>query len=386
MRIILVVPDTILGGISSSAVNFCNEMTRRGHSVSYLDMSNVNSCKEFLNKQVEVISLKGISKYWNLSRGDIANKPILKKVLFSILGIIKKTTVKSGFWYKLILRKCKDLQEYDVAIAFRQCAPCYSFVLNKVKAKKKIGFVHGELRFMGDISSWKRYMLQFDKIAYVSKTVKEEFITAYPELEQNACTIYNMLDINRIKQMADEPFPYSVDKTLKNIVTVSRIDNEYKRICWIPDICKKLKKQAPFDFRWYVVGDGLDFDELKKRVIELGVDDVIILTGETKNPYPAYKAADLFVLVSKSEAYPMVVIESFLLGTPLVTTRFSTVLEMMEDYKDGLIAESEQNDCVAKIIEILSNDELYSYCKAHLSKRDTSNEIQYQQFIESLGD
>lgn len=386
MKILLVVPDTILGGISSSAVNFCNEMIRQGHSVSYLDMSNVNSCREFLNEKVIVENLKGISSYWNLRKEDIAKCSKLKKIIFLLLGLVKKITIKSGLWYKLILRKYNQSEEYDVAVAFRQCAPCYSFVLDKVKAKKKIGFVHGELRFMGDISSWKKYMLKFDRIAYVSKTVENEFITAYPELEKNSCAVYNMFDIDRIKQMADEPFSYSVDKTVKNIVTVSRIDNEYKRVYWIPEICKKLKEQAPFDFRWYVVGDGLDFEELKKRVVEFGVEDVIILTGETKNPYPAFKAVDLSVLVSKSEAYPMVIIESFLLGTPIVTTVFPTIFEMMEDYQDGLVAEASQEDCVAKIIEILSDEELYAHCKNHLAKRDLSNKIPYQQFMESLGE
>ena len=61
------------------------------------------------------------------------------------LGAMKKLTIRSGLWYKLIFSQFNKGECFDVAIAFRQCAPCYSFVLNKVNAKKKIGFVHSLL-------------------------------------------------------------------------------------------------------------------------------------------------------------------------------------------------------------------------------------------------
>ena len=53
------------------------------------------------------------------------------------------------------------------------------------------------------------------------------------------------------------------------------------------------------------------------------------MVGAMNNPYAVLKDADFSVLLSKSEAYPMTVIESFILGVPIVVSRFGSIEEMM---------------------------------------------------------
>ncbi len=384
MKVFVAVTDTKMGGITTAAVNFCNELSKRGNDVYFLDMSSENLCAEFLDTNVKCGKLDGRARFWNLGKSALAKGNVFKRVFLTALGLVKKITNKSNLWNKLIFKKYKQFGEFDVAIAFRQCSPCYSFVLDKVQAKKKIGFVHGELKYMGDISSWKKLMTRFDKIAYVSNAVRNEFITTFPELEKNATTIYNMFNASQILELSKAEIPPLFNSNVKNIITVARLDNEYKRINWIPEICEKLKKRCRVPFCWYIVGDGPDKESLEKSIKELKVDDVLILLGAKKNPYSFLSRADLSVLVSKSEAYPMTVIESFILGIPMVVTRFAAITEMMENGKEGLIAESEQDDCVFKINEMMSNESCYAQCKNYLKDKDISNQIPYQQFINAV--
>ncbi|MBQ8322890.1 MAG: glycosyltransferase [Clostridia bacterium] len=385
MKILLSVTDSKMGGVTSAAVNFCNEMARRGHEICFLDMSAENLCKDELHQNVRLGCLRGRSVHWNLSAERLKKSKGLKKLGLYILGTIKKITIRSGLWFRFIFGKYKEFGKFDVAIAFRQCAPCYSFVLHKVKAKKKMGFVHGELKYMGNIQSWQKYMRKFDKIAYVSNAVREEFVTVYPELKTNACTIYNMFDIEKIKRMSEEKNPCNFDKSKKNIVTVARLDNEFKQIDWIPRICKKLKENEAPLFHWYVVGDGSDYDKVQALIQDTHTEDVLTLVGVKKNPYCILKDADLSVLTSKSEAYPMVVIETFILKVPLVTTEFGSIREMMREGREGFVARQNENDLVRYIFHMLRDeDSCYSNCQKHLSELEISNEHSVGQFFQSL--
>ena len=133
MRVLLVVTDSMMGGITTAATNFVNELAKRGHEVSFLDMSGENKNASSLSDSVDVLELSGRAKCWNLGKKDIKRSRGIKKIGTVLLGVIKKITVRMGFWYSLIFNKQKQLPEFDLAIAYRQCAPCYKFVLKSVK-------------------------------------------------------------------------------------------------------------------------------------------------------------------------------------------------------------------------------------------------------------
>lgn len=389
MKILVVIPDSKMGGITTAAVNFCNLLVEKGHDVDVLNMAGAEDKKtsRFDNK-VNILYLDKKRQYWNVTIAKVRiKKGLVDKLKCFAIGLRKKILTKKGKWLSTIFNNYKlNNQEYDVAIAYRQCAPCYYFVLNNVNAKKKIAFVHGELRYMGVISSWKKYMPKFDRIAYVSNSVQKEFVTKYPELNNNACTIYNMFDVEKIKSLALEVNPLTFDKSIKNIVTVARIDNAFKRIDWIPKICAEIIKKTKQPFHWYIVGDGPDFDEVKSLINTCGVNDYVTMVGATNNPYVILKDADFSVLLSKSEAYPMTIIESFILGVPIVVSRFASVEEMMQNGKHGLIAESSMESLLEAILQFLAEEEALERCKGFLMNIRYTNDKQYKQFIEAIGE
>lgn len=385
MKILIVTRDSnIGGGITSSAVAFCNELSKRGNQVVFLDMSEKYQCAEQLNSNVAKGYFVDKSRYWNLRAKDLKGIRGFSKLKLMILGAIKKITIRSGLWYKLIFSKYQEFGEFDVAIAFRQCASCYSFILNKVKAKKKIGFVHGDLKDMGDIASWKKYMPKFDKIAYVSNAVKEGFIETYPELSNNATTIYNMLDFTSIINRSKEDSDIIFEKDKINIVTISRIQNNQKGTDRIAPICKKLKESKIVNFAWYVLGDGPDYERCMQQAKDMDVTDVLSFCGVRENPYPYLRQATFSVLPTKGESFGLVVIESLILHKPVVACEYPALKELLEDGILGLIASQDEETLYFAVRKMIEDKELRAKLCANCFKYKYSNDKAYQQFLEAI--
>ena len=385
MKILVVVPNTNWGGITTSITNFSNEMVEEGHQLVFLDMSGLYKCGDNLSDRIYRGHLSGKARYWNLGKETLKKSHGLKKVLLSALGVVKKIAIRLGLWYSLVFNKYKEYGEFDVAIAFRQCASCYSFVLGKVKAKKKLGFVHGELRHMGDISSWRKYLTKFNKVAYVSEVIKEGFVAAYPELADNAVTIYNMLDTARIEKMAEQKNPCEFDRCRFNIITVTRVENTLKCVDRIPHICDRLKKLNAPDFHWYVVGDGPDFDATVRLARSLDVTDVLTFTGATENPFCILKDADICVQTSKTEAYSMVLIESLFLNVPIFAARYPSLGEILKDGENGIVCEQDNRDIADKLLAAMRGEIDIQKMKSALQKSKKTNEKQYLQFLNAIG-
>lgn len=384
MKVLIVIPDSNIGGITTAAVNFCNELSQRGEDVTLLDMSGKYQCAELLDSTVTRGYLSGRSRFWNLQARDLKEAKGFQKIKFALLGIVKKLTIRSGLWYHLIFKKHTDLGEFDVAIGFRQCAPCYSFVLHKVSAKKKMGFVHGELTYMGNISSWKKHMHKLDKVAYVSDAVKNQFVEAYPHLGKNACTVYNMFNKEQILTMAKEQNFFAFDKGCVNIVTVARIDNGFKRIDWIPEICKTLSEKTEKQFHWYIVGDGPDKEAIEQKINTLRVQNLITVCGTQENPYAILKDADFSVLLSKSESYGLVVVESLILGVPAVVAEYPALKEILTNDMYGIVTKQNLEDATLKVLQIVENADLLQKMKNSLRDFHQDNSVAYQQFLKAI--
>ena len=72
--------------------------------------------------------------------------------------------------------------------------------------------------------------------------------------------------------------------------------------------------------RLMILGDGALRPELECQAAELGVADRVVMPGFKVDPTPFYRSADLFVLSSDYEGYPLVLIEAMQCGTSIVST------------------------------------------------------------------
>ena len=79
-----------------------------------------------------------------------------------------------------------------------------------------------------------------------------------------------------------------------------------------------MRKERPA--RLIILGEGEDRPKLEALVRELGLEEDVALPGFVDNPYKYLKRAAVFVLSSRWEGLPTVLIEALALGTPVVAT------------------------------------------------------------------
>ena len=91
--------------------------------------------------------------------------------------------------------------------------------------------------------------------------------------------------------------------------------------------------------------------KLEQRAYELGISERIHFHGFQANPYPYYKFCDLFVLSSRHEAMPNVLLECLYLGKPVVATRCVPVIErLVQEGKNGFRVDIENPEQMARAI------------------------------------
>ncbi|MHC9533078.1 CDP-glycerol glycerophosphotransferase family protein [Dellaglioa sp. L3N] len=87
----------------------------------------------------------------------------------------------------------------------------------------------------------------------------------------------------------------------------------------------------------YILGQGVLEAELKNLIIELNMSENIIMVGQLEKPFKFLSRFDTFVLSSKYEGQPMVLLEAMTLGMPIISTDIPSCRFVLEDGKYGYL-------------------------------------------------
>ena len=99
------------------------------------------------------------------------------------------------------------------------------------------------------------------------------------------------------------------------------------------------------DFTFKLVGEGMDFNSLKEYAWELKIGkENVIFTGllEGKSLVKEMSSADLMVVFSNYENFPVVINESFVLGVPVIATGVGGIPEFLNETNGRLIKASDE--------------------------------------------
>lgn len=107
-----------------------------------------------------------------------------------------------------------------------------------------------------------------------------------------------------------------------------------------------------------LLGDGPEFQNLANQIHSLDVENTFKLLGQIENPYPYFSKADLYVHPSTTEAYPLVIAENLILGTPIISTNVGGISEMMEHEINGLFVEPTVESLAAAMERMLTDNNL----------------------------
>src|SRR4029077_8743208 len=106
--------------------------------------------------------------------------------------------------------------------------------------------------------------------------------------------------------------------------------------------------------RGLIVGDGPDFEAIRERIRELGLQEHVELAGRVDHAELMRRIATATCLLhpSEREGYGMVVVEAVSLGTPAIVVRGSenAATELVEDGVNGFVVETARPEAMADAI------------------------------------
>ena len=108
--------------------------------------------------------------------------------------------------------------------------------------------------------------------------------------------------------------------------------------------------------RFAIVGDGPRLSELQSLARARGVDHIVDFLGHREDVPALLAAADLFVLPSRSEAFPNSAIEAMAAGVPVVASAVGGLLDLIDDGRTGILVPPCDPEALAHAIAALARD------------------------------
>ena len=111
--------------------------------------------------------------------------------------------------------------------------------------------------------------------------------------------------------------------------------------------------------RLLIVGDGPRRQELKQRVLDRSISEIVHFLGNRTDVPAVLSALDLFALSSHNEANPVSILEAMSIGLPVVAPRVGSISESVLEGTTGyLVSPGSLVELTDRIKEILSNQVL----------------------------
>ena len=107
------------------------------------------------------------------------------------------------------------------------------------------------------------------------------------------------------------------------------------------------------DAHFEIVGDGPELPALRALADSLRVAHVVTFSGHREDVAARLDMADIFVLPSRSEAFPNALLEAMAAGLPVVASSVGGVLEVVEDGRNGLLVPPDDHRALASVLERL---------------------------------
>ncbi len=168
---------------------------------------------------------------------------------------------------------------------------------------------------------------------------QSKLITCVSEYEKSNLLRHFQIDPQKIKIIINGiNYPISHKSTVKtlnkesiNILFVGRLERK-KGVQYLLRALSIVDRGDDSDINLFLVGEGSYSDDLKNMTLELGLPNVHFLGRISDNELDfLYKSSDIFVLLSQSEAYGIVVAEALAQGLITIVSNTTALTEFVRE-------------------------------------------------------
>lgn len=313
-KILFVLPSLTAGGAERVILNIMNHLSFDKFQLYLLVLKKENFCyNNYLNDQIKVIQVDSKLKL------RFAFIPIIKYV-----REIKPDSVFIGMGLLNVLMSffIPFFKEYKWF--------CRETIMIKNRGVRPL-----------EMLAYKYFYRFYDRIIAQSDIMKDDLVACFGLSPYKVKVIPNPLDIDHIvNSMGAEP-EVIFNKQCKNIVACGRLTYQ-KGFDLLIDSFAYLEDSE--NIHLTIIGTGNVRDSqnqetlLREKVLEYKMSHKITLSGHINNVYAIIKQADLFILSSRFEGFPNVVLEALCCGIPVIANEdVSGIDTILEDGVNGLL-------------------------------------------------
>ncbi len=199
-------------------------------------------------------------------------------------------------------------------------------------------------------------------IITVSDGVNSEFVNKFNINTSFIKTIYNPIDLNDINKKSKEKLLYDKDY----ILFVGRLTKIKNCDLLIKSYNKTSCKEK---YNLVIIGDGNEKESLVKLAEDLKLTDKVIFKGWQENPYKWMENAEMLVVCSEYEAFPMSILETLACNTKVVSVDCDYgPREILKGDISKFLIDSYKEEDIAKVIDLAIDNypqDRYSYAKQY---------------------
>lgn len=258
---------------------------------------------------------------------------------------------------------------YDLYISFNYQVP--SFLLPE--GEKNIAWIHGAVFDLAEEGMDEYRYLQDKALNKVIKIVSISDVTSYsirtlfPNHADKLVEIYNAVNIGKVRKKADCFTEIKMQHPA--MICVGRLDDNKDPLRAL-DIFQKITGKIS-SAHLYFLGKGELKAKVQERADAYGLREQVHALGYINNPFPVIKQADVCCMTSKSEGFPLSLLESVALGVPFVSTEVGGARILSNGGRCGRVYATNE-EAVNGIVEILgtSKEVLAKECEASIRRFD----------------
>jgi glycosyltransferase involved in cell wall biosynthesis len=347
----------LAGGIEKVLLELLQGLPADKYDISLLITHNLRE-KEVLKSQIPAhipvhYLLEARWLNWAKKKKMTANITVPEKLLAEM--------VLPPFQSRVIARRLAELTDgVDVFIDFDMTLGSYH---DAIRAKRRVAYCHfsfanywgGKKRKLDVLA---KRLQQNDRVIMLCDEMKDEAAAMYPLLAPKLSRLYNALDLERIKERAEEPLNgFEQFEGKEFLLSVGRLQESQKDFSTLIRAYANSVKESGVQIPLVIVGKGGSQQDLEDLARQQGVGELITFTGFQSNPYKWMKRCKMFLFSSRYEGLPTVLIEALSLGCPIIATECPTgVRETLMDGETGILVPVGDAKAMSQSIYSLIND------------------------------
>lgn len=204
-----------------------------------------------------------------------------------------------------------------------------------------------------------------DKTIVTNECTKNAMIDTYRKSPEKLSVIYTGVDQEyynpEIVNCANLRNEHNIDENRPIVLYLCRIAPE-KRPFLMLEIAKEVRKNIK-DICFLVVGDGVQFEELKQKIIEYKLENTVYCVGRKEDIRPYYKVCDISLICSIKEGLAITTLDVMQMGKPVVSANVGSQYELVND-TTGKLIKCRQDELKDLDNRIFDKREILDYAEA----------------------